>query len=331
MSDGDIIEQNDNTPAQKIPLKERLRRLWYSVPDQHRKRALQATGLWLGLCLLTGLILWIRADALQTAWHNEIPRIEAPVTTVYLSAPPEQLVSEQTPDENTVPPPLADQPARVSVIVANLGISTKTTTHAIEDLPSAFTLAFSPYADQLQQWLDKSLADGHENMMSLPMEPEDYPRDDPGPKALLTRASVSENASNLAWTLRHANKISGVINYMGDRFLTNEEKLSPVLHSLKKADLFFVESTPPENTLPSVLMQNINAKGLKADVVLDNDATETKVRQALAKLENRALQNGYAVAIVSAFPATVNTLPQWAAGLPERNITLVPLSKVKTR
>lgn len=329
MSDGDIIEQNDNTPAQKIPLKERLRRLWYSVPDQHRKRALQATGLWLGLCLLTGLFLWIRADALQTAWHNEVPRIEAPVTTVYLSAPPEQLVSEQAPDE-TMQPTLADQPARVSVIITNLGISAKTTTHAIEDLPSTFTLAFSPYADQLQHWLDKSLADGHENMMSLPMEPEDYPRDDPGPKALLTRASVAENASNLAWTLRHAGKISGVVNYMGSRFLKDEEKLAPVLHSLKKADLLFVESSPPENTLPPVLMQDIKAKGLKADVVLDSDATETEVRQALAKLENRALQNGYAVAIVSAFPATVNTLPQWADGLPERNIKLVPLSKVKT-
>ena len=48
------------------------------------------------------------------------------------------------------------------------------------------TLAFSPYARDLEGWIAAARRAGHEVLLGLPMEPTDYPRQDPGPKTLLT-------------------------------------------------------------------------------------------------------------------------------------------------
>ena len=40
---------------------------------------------------------------------------------------------------------------------------------------------------------------GHEVLLQLPMEPFDYPDNDPGPQTLLTMLSADQNADRLAW------------------------------------------------------------------------------------------------------------------------------------
>ena len=69
----------------------------------------------------------------------------------------------------------------VALIVGGLGMSERLTLEAIETLPPEVTLSFAPYANDLQGWIDRARAAGHEVLIELPMEPFDYPNNDPGP------------------------------------------------------------------------------------------------------------------------------------------------------
>jgi len=69
----------------------------------------------------------------------------------------------------------------VALIIGGLGLNAATTRQAIESLPPEVTLSFVPYADGLQGWIDMARAAGHEVMLEAPMEPADYPSNDPGP------------------------------------------------------------------------------------------------------------------------------------------------------
>ena len=70
---------------------------------------------------------------------------------------------------------------KVSVVIGGLGLNAQTTRAAIETLPGEITLSFAPYAEGLQGWIDLARAHGHEVLLETPMEPADYPANDPGP------------------------------------------------------------------------------------------------------------------------------------------------------
>ena len=55
--------------------------------------------------------------------------------------------------------------------------------------------------DDLGPLLQDARAHGHEYLASVPMEPQGYPLNDPGPRALLTGADPATNEHNLEWAL----------------------------------------------------------------------------------------------------------------------------------
>src|SRR5690606_3469210 len=85
-------------------------------------------------------------------------------------------------------PPDETRP-RIAIIVAGLGLSEAATTAAIQQLPAEISLSFSPYSNRIEEWVAMARAAGHEVLIDLPMEPTSFPRDDPGPRALLTSLS----------------------------------------------------------------------------------------------------------------------------------------------
>src|SRR5262245_46038891 len=82
---------------------------------------------------------------------------------------------------------------RVSLIVGGLGLNQKHTLDAINELPPEVTLSFTPYANDLQTWINRARQAGHEVLLELPMEAYDYPNVDTGPHTLLTSAKPEEN------------------------------------------------------------------------------------------------------------------------------------------
>ena len=222
----------------------------------------------------------------------------------------------------------AENVPTVSVIVGGLGLSQSLTERAIEVLPAEVTLSFAPYADNLQDWINRARADGHEVLIELPMEPFDYPNNDPGPHTLLVDASTQENNRRLVWLLSRAAGYTGVANYLGARLGAAQGPLSEIFAELEARGLSVFHDGAGRRAVLEQAGRQAQARMTIADRVVDSDPTPRAIDGRLLELEALALQNGTALGSGFAYPATVDTIAAWAEGLDGRGYQLAPASFV---
>lgn len=224
-----------------------------------------------------------------------------------------------------LPPGRGDLP-RIAIVVGGLGISAEATAEALARLPAPVTLAISPYGAGLEQLADRARALGHELLLQVPMEPFDYPNNDPGPRALLTTLSDEQNVERLHWLMSRFQGYVGLIGYMGDKFTTSEKALTPILQDVARRGLLYVDDgTSPRSNAGQIAGSN-NLQFARADIVLDSVPTRTEIDHALARLELAAREHGIAVGYASAQPATIAAITQWAKAVEQRGFALVPIS-----
>jgi hypothetical protein len=101
--------------------------------------------------------------------------------------------------------------ARIAIVVAGLGVSTAGTADALSRLPPTVTLGFVPYGANLNDLSMRARARGHEVLLQVPMEPFDYPDNDPGPQTLLTTLPTEKNLDRLHWQMSRMQGYVGVM------------------------------------------------------------------------------------------------------------------------
>jgi len=219
---------------------------------------------------------------------------------------------------------VADPRPRVGLILAGVGLDRAASLAAIRALPAGVTLAVSPYAADPAPLLAAARAAGHEYLVSIPMEPERFPLNDPGNHALLTRQTSAQNRRELEWALsRFAGYVgaTGALGVMrGERFAGSPEDMDPVLRRLARRGLLYVDPRPAEGRLPF-------AWGRGVDVVIDHPAGAAAIDAALARLDRIAQRRGRALGLVGAVrPVAVAQLAAWANGLAAHGLVLAPVT-----
>lgn len=215
---------------------------------------------------------------------------------------------------------------KIAIILGGLGLNKKLTQKAIKELPADVTLAFAPYGNDLQEQVNRARKGGHEIFLQMPLEPIGYPASNPGPRTLLGEATEAENIDAMRWHMSRFSGYSGIINYMGGRFLSMPKSLKPMFAELKNRGLLFVEDgslalSATENTGKSASLQVRRAK-----VVIDADPSRQAIISALDLLEQEARDNGFAIGSGSGLEVTIDTLADWAKEANERGVILVPVT-----
>lgn len=234
----------------------------------------------------------------------------------------------QRPDQAYARPHAPRTGPVVALIVGGLGMSERLTAQAIDTLPPEITLSFAPYARDLQVWIDRARAAGHEVLIELPMEPFDYPNNDPGPHTLLVDASEAENNRRLAWLLSRSAGYAGVINYQGARLGASPAPLSRIFARLEARGLTVFHDGAGRRPVIEAAGREANSRLVLADRVIDSDPSPGAVETRLLELEALALQNGSALGSGFAYPVTVEAAAAWAEGLSQRGYVLAPASHV---
>lgn len=215
----------------------------------------------------------------------------------------------------------------VALMVGGLGLNAQTTTAAIDKLPPEVTLSFVPYAKDLQTWINKARAGGHEVMLELPMEPFDYPDNDTGPQTLLASGKAEENAQKLNWLMGRAQGYFGVVNYQGAKFAASPA-VNPVFSALSGRGLAFVQDGSGSKTAFANAARGAQIPFAGADRVIDAQPAEASIDQQLLTLEALALQNGSSFGAGFAYPLTVEKAAVWADGLAAKGYVLAPASAI---
>jgi len=226
---------------------------------------------------------------------------------------------------------LDDTRPRVAVVVTGLGLSRTATEQAITTLPGAISLSFSPYARELESWITRARRAGHEALIDLPMEPLDFPRDDPGPLTLLTSLSLVDNLNRLEVALGLAPGYVGITTRLGAQFTTVEDALLPVLEELRERGLFFLDTRQSSRSIASELASSIQLPRAFNNVFVDAQPTSDAIDRALASLEAIARQQRFAVGVAQPMPVTLDRLARWAGTLEGKGIALAPVTAIADR
>ncbi len=222
-----------------------------------------------------------------------------------------------------------DNRPRVAIILSGLGLSSAATEVAIQGLPSEVTLAFQPFADNIQQWIRLARAAGHEVLLNLPMEPVDFPANDPGPRALFVTLSPDENEERLRWALSRVTGYVGVVNHMGSRFTTSRESMKPILAEIKARGLLYVDARSSARSIATVMASQMQVPRAINDRFLDSrEVSRVTIDARLTELERIAKDAGVSIAIGQAFPVTIERIREWAETLESKGLALVPVSAV---
>ena len=215
---------------------------------------------------------------------------------------------------------------RVAILIAGIGMSEAASMAAITELPGETSLAISPYAGNLAHLLDAVRKSEHEYLLSIPMEPQGYPVNDPDDRhALMASLSPLENLDRLRWILSRFSGYVGVTsalgNIRGERVAGMPDQLASGLGEVGRRGLLFIDSRPGQPNLLKTWNRSV-------DTVIDDGAVDTTTLDTrLDMLTRIALDKGSAIGIVQTpRPATLERVAAWTNTLGSKGLTLAPIS-----
>jgi len=215
---------------------------------------------------------------------------------------------------------------RVAIVVGGLGLSQTGTQRAIQTLPEEVTLGFASTGNSLQRWMQEARHRGHEILLQVPLEPFDYPANNPGADTLLTARPAAKNIEDLHKAMGEITNYTGVMNYLGGRFLSNADALEPVLRDIGKRGLLFLDDGSSAQSKTDAVAKALAVPHAFGDVQLDGELNSDAITKKLDDLERLARRNGSAIGVASAFDESVDAISKWSEGAAMRGIEIVAVS-----
>jgi polysaccharide deacetylase 2 family uncharacterized protein YibQ len=213
---------------------------------------------------------------------------------------------------------------RVGLVLAGLGLNQADSEAAVRALPHGITLAISPYAPNPGRLLSTARSTEHEYLVSIPMEPQSFPLNDPGKQALMTSLSLEQNRTRLIWVL---SRVQGYVGgtgaegeMRGERFASLPEEMGLVLGELSKRGLLYIDPRPGSAPAPQAWSRSV-------DIVVDEPPTAADIDIKLARLARIAKEKGSALGLAgTARPVLLERLSAWATNLEADGLALAPVS-----
>jgi polysaccharide deacetylase 2 family uncharacterized protein YibQ len=237
----------------------------------------------------------------------------APPSAKPAATPAATPAAETTPAKLLVIPP---PPPQIAIMLAGLGYNATEALQAATSLPGAISFAVSPFGDHLTETEAYARSNGHELILTLPMQ------------ALLARAPAGQNQALLDWSFKRLDHFSGVTDAigpaMGGGFMQDLDAKNWLLGNISAHGLYYVEGDASATGL-GMVSHHI------ADIVIDpSELTQNETTQ-LASLVSEARSGRPVLGVVlNPTPAELVTLANWADTLSGLGIELVPVSALMT-
>jgi len=178
----------------------------------------------------------------------------------------------------------------IAFIIGGLGTDYDLSVEAIKTLPSEVTLGFVPYVNNLQKLINLSREYGHETILEIPMESYDFPRVDAGPLALKISDSPEQYTQKLQTLLGRTTGYSGVMNYLGNKYLANDKTAIRLLQDLKQRGLYFVENKTTRIGIMSEFANQHNIPYGASFNIIDEILSASIINANLDALEKNVLE-----------------------------------------
>lgn len=177
-------------------------------------------------------------------------------------------------------------------------------------------------------------ASGRELVLQVPMEPEDYPRANPGPGTLLVNMPAGRIGKLTREYLERAHPVAAVANLQGSFAAQDQPFMSAFYKELKREGISFLHLSPPTRSVARQVAARMGVAYDEPGAILDDEATAKATKsldRAWAAALERAGGRHQTVVLLRATPTSV----AWASeALTDRRLgttRIVPLSAVLQR
>lgn len=216
---------------------------------------------------------------------------------------------------------------KIAIIVTNLGISQYFTESALE-LPNNITLGFLPYVKKHRNLLEKADEKQYNILIQLPLEPQNYPLEDPGPFGVLKKQTIEENIKKIQIILdrfQNYHNLVGVYSELQESFSEDVNNITPILDFIKNKSLLFINGNYQNDDLVDLIQKK---KFLTNNLIIDDTLSIEAILSNLDNLENIARINGKAIGYIRPYKISMDMLKEWLKTTKAKNIDIVPISAI---
>lgn len=220
----------------------------------------------------------------------------------------------------------------IAIIIDDFGYNGEGTEEMLAlDIP--FTAAIMPFSEKSSENVEEIKNAGKEYIIHMPMESLTGKRSWVGDKGIFTNMSSEEIAKRVDEAFETADGAAGMNNHMGSAVMENESCLSAVLDAVKEHDAVFIDSVTSGKSKGEKLCKEKGICFFKRDVFLDSTRDINVVTKRLEEAKEKALKNGFAIAIGHVGPeggkTTAQAIKQMTPKLMSEGIEFVTISKMK--
>ncbi|MDP1907603.1 MAG: divergent polysaccharide deacetylase family protein, partial [Hyphomicrobium sp.] len=183
-------------------------------------------------------------------------------------------------------------PARIGLLMIDVGASEPLMRRAIEELPGEVSLAFLPGMPDLPRWLQRAREHGHETYLMLPAE-DSSGLAERGLKPIETAADTTENLRRLRVAMARAEGYVGFVVRSPGPVPRSEATLRPLIREIADRGLAVVEINPsPETAILHRLAVEFGAGYARSTNILDYRLASDGVAGSLDRLVAWAGESG---------------------------------------
>jgi len=121
-------------------------------------------------------------------------------------------------------------------------------------------------------------------ILHMPMEPKDYPKNNPGKIAIFAGMDELEVAAMLNKALKNVPGVRGLNSHMGSRYTSNAKDMKLFFKVIKKWDMFFIDSLTTADSVAYETGKKMDIDVAENNIFLDNKDDYQYITGQLKKL-----------------------------------------------
>ncbi|MCX6558466.1 MAG: divergent polysaccharide deacetylase family protein [Candidatus Aminicenantes bacterium] len=211
---------------------------------------------------------------------------------------------------------------RLALIIDDVGY-TDSLAEQLRDLNIPLTAAVIPSAPYALGQAERIHAYGLEEIIHLPMQPQDPANHHPRDEFVLSDSSPAEIAALIENAQAMVPYARGMNNHMGSLITSDPEAMQRVLELVKKTGLFFIDSKTTYETVAFALARRMQIKTAIRDIFLDDEQNYMYTSNQIKNLVELARKNGHALAIGHPFASTLAALRDAVPWLKQQKVGIV--------
>ena len=267
-------------------------------------------------------VVRLRLDRDTEAFDLRLGLVEATPAAPPTAAPP-----TPKPSPTPRPQPAPEARGRLAILLDDVGQKLDLVPAAAA-LPKQVGFAILPFLPKSAESAEALYGAGHEIWLHLPMEPENFPANNPGPGAILMSMSTNQLRAAVHDALDNIPHAIGVNNHMGSKVTADLRTMTWIMQELKIRDLAFIDSRTTSRTVAEDAAAGQGVPANRRHVFLDNQRDRAAIRRQLEEAVRRCRLEGEIIAIGHLDQVTIEVLAKELPGIARRGADLVKPSRL---